>query len=63
MSDISADSAEWAVRLDDGSIPLRCTCGWQDQVLRAADVARALVLHKPLAVPDAGSLAEAERSA
>ena len=48
MSDSSLDHAEWAVQLQDGSFRLRCTCGWQDQVMRSADIAAACTLHRPL---------------
>ena len=51
MSRVSSDHAEWAVRLENGSLRLRCVCGWQDEVTRTADIAQACVLHRPLVPP------------
>ena len=68
MSDISPDHAEWAVRLQDGTFRLRCTCGWQEQVRRSEDIAAACALHRPLIpqqsnAPGEGAVVAPEASA
>ena len=42
-----AEHAEWASRLENGSVLVRCVCGWCDQV-PLGDVTEAIRAHKPL---------------
>ena len=42
-----AEHAEWASRLENGSVLVRCLCGWRDEVL-LREVTVAIRGHKPL---------------
>lgn len=53
-----SEHAEWAVRLDDGAVLLRCACGWQEHVWDTGDVAAAVRAHKPLVPEQAGEAAQ-----
>lgn len=51
-----SEHAEWAVRLDDGAVLLRCTCGWQEHVPSTGHVAAAVRDHKPLVPQQPGEV-------
>ena len=51
-----SEHAEWAVRLDDSAVLVRCACGWQEHVRDTALIAAAVRDHKPLIPEQAGEM-------
>ena len=48
VADGMSEHVEWAARLDDGAVLLRCDCGWQEHVRDTPDIVGAVRDHKPL---------------